>query len=62
MSNCHCVSLFTTIATTLALVWHLLKHSMAEDVEVGVCSFHGPTIVGGTSDKIKLIQERLKVA
>ena len=25
-------------------------------------SFHGPTIVGETSDKIKLIQERLKVA
>ena len=30
--------------------------------EVGVRSFHGPTIVGETSDKIKLIQERLKVA
>ena len=30
--------------------------------EVGVHSFHGPTIVGETSDKIKLIQERLKVA
>ncbi|XXG47248.1 hypothetical protein AAC387_Pa02g1922 [Persea americana] len=30
--------------------------------EVGVRSLHGPTIVGETSDKIKLIQERLKVA
>ena len=30
--------------------------------EVGVHSFHGPTIVGETSDKIKLIQERLKIA
>ena len=30
--------------------------------EVGVRSFHGPTIVGETSDKIKLIQERLKEA
>ncbi|XXG53358.1 hypothetical protein AAC387_Pa03g1460 [Persea americana] len=30
--------------------------------EVGVRSFHGPTIVGETSDKINLILERLKVA
>ena len=30
--------------------------------EVGERSFHGPTIVGETSDKVKLIQERLKVA
>ncbi|KAJ8622027.1 hypothetical protein MRB53_030556 [Persea americana] len=30
--------------------------------EVGVRSFHGPTIVSKTSDKVKLIQERLKVA
>ena len=29
--------------------------------KVGVRSFHRPTIVGETSDKIKLIQERLKV-
>lgn len=30
--------------------------------EVSVRNFHGPTIVGETSDKFKLIQERLKVA
>lgn len=30
--------------------------------EIGVRSFHGLTIVGETSDKVKLIQDRLKVA
>ena len=30
--------------------------------EVGIRSFHGPTMVSETSDKVKLIQERLKVA
>ena len=30
--------------------------------EVGTRSFHGPTIVGETSDKVKLIHERLKIA
>ncbi|XXG85804.1 hypothetical protein AAC387_Pa11g0822 [Persea americana] len=30
--------------------------------EVGLRSFHGPTIVSETSDKVKLIQECLKVA
>ena len=30
--------------------------------EVGVRSFHGPAVVSKTSDKVKLIQERLKVA
>jgi hypothetical protein len=30
--------------------------------EVGVRSFHGPTMDGETSDKVKLIQERLKIA
>ena len=30
--------------------------------EVGTRSFHGPTIVGETSDKVKLIQERLETA
>lgn len=29
--------------------------------EIGVRSFHGPAIVGETSDKLKLIQDRLKV-
>ena len=30
--------------------------------EVGECSFYGPTLIGETSEKVKLIHERLKVA
>ena len=30
--------------------------------EVGECSFHGPTLIGKTSEKVKLIHERLKIA
>lgn len=30
--------------------------------KIGVWSFHGPTIVGEMSDKVKQIQDRLKVA
>lgn len=30
--------------------------------EIGARSFHGPTIVGETSKKVQLIQDRLKVA
>ena len=30
--------------------------------EVGECSFHGPTLIGETNEKVKLIHERLKTA